>query len=115
MDLVLPFPPSLNAYYGHARNHEYIRKAGLMYRVAVYRAVKEQVGDFKFTDPVAVFATLHYATKLATWDLDNYQKALFDALTLCNFWSDDSQIHELHLYKGNVVSGGRVVLTVEHI
>jgi crossover junction endodeoxyribonuclease RusA len=36
-----------------------------------------------------------YPPDKRTRDIDNYSKALFDALTHANFWIDDSQIKKL--------------------
>lgn len=45
-------------------------------------------------------------------DLDNYVKALLDALTHANVWADDEQIDRLVIERGEVVKGGKAVVTI---
>ncbi len=117
MEVTLPWPPTLNSYYGHNRiGAFYIKKKGQNYRVAVYRALQRQVGFPKFSKPVAVFMTFYPPPAVKEpWDIDNHKKALFDAMTLANFWADDSLVHEDHSYKGKQGGCGRVVIQVEEM
>ena len=107
MELTLPWPPSLNSYYGHSGSSRvYVRKRGELYRATVQRSVREQTGRYKYQQPVSVFITFNPPAKVhEPWDMDNYKKAMFDALTHAGFWLDDSLIHADCSYKG--VRGGR--------
>ena len=40
-------------------------------------------------------------------DIDNYNKALFDALTLTGVWEDDSQVKRMLVEWGNIVKESR--------
>ena len=113
-EIELPFPPSMNNYYGHAQKHEYIKKAGEQFRVDVFRALKKQVPGVKYTSPIAVFITLHMPDA-RTRDLDNYMKALWDACTLANLWTDDSLIDEYHVFRGMQVAGGKVIMQIAEV
>ncbi|HCC4675184.1 TPA: RusA family crossover junction endodeoxyribonuclease, partial [Citrobacter freundii] len=44
--------------------------------------------------------------------IDNYNKALFDALTHAGVWEDDSQIKRMLVEWGPVVPKGRVEITI---
>lgn len=48
-------------------------------------------------------------------DLDNLQKAAFDALTKSGFWLDDSQVVDYHVVKMPVVKGGKLELTITEL
>lgn len=48
-------------------------------------------------------------------DLDNLQKAAFDALTKAGFWLDDSQVVDYRVLKMPVVKGGRLEITVTEL
>jgi len=45
-------------------------------------------------------------------DLDNLQKAEFDALTSAGFWLDDCQVVDYRVVKMPVVKGGKLELTI---
>ncbi|EHX2466952.1 RusA family crossover junction endodeoxyribonuclease, partial [Escherichia coli] len=45
-------------------------------------------------------------------DLDNYNKALFDALTHAGVWEDDSQVKRMLVEWGSVIPGGKVEITI---
>lgn len=45
-------------------------------------------------------------------DLDNLQKAAFDALTKAGFWLDDAQVVDYRVVKMPVTKGGRLELTI---
>ncbi|TFA66451.1 hypothetical protein BON97_22255 [Escherichia coli] len=45
-------------------------------------------------------------------DLDNYNKALFDALTHAGVWEDDSQVKRMLVEWGPVIPGGKVEITI---
>lgn len=45
-------------------------------------------------------------------DLDNLQKAAFDALTKAGFWLDDAQVVDYRVVKMPVTKGGRLELII---
>lgn len=47
-----------------------------------------------------------YPPDRRTRDLDNYMKALLDALTKARVWEDDCLIDQLSILRGAVMSGG---------
>nr|WP_289306315.1 RusA family crossover junction endodeoxyribonuclease [Escherichia coli] len=48
-------------------------------------------------------------------DLDNLQKAAFDALTKSGFWLDDQQVDYYSVKRMPVVKGGRLELTITEL
>ncbi|AMO47598.1 Crossover junction endodeoxyribonuclease rusA [Enterobacter sp. FY-07] len=63
------------------------------------------------TKPAAVEIIL-YPPDARRRDIDNYNKALFDALTHAGVWEDDSQVKRMLVEWGPVVKGGRVDMTI---
>ena len=113
IELILPFPPTVNSYYSHTRNGVFISKKGKVYRGATQAEVLAQLGG--------TFAPLEdsiYLEVLLTMpdrrkrDLDNYMKSLLDALTHAQLWLDDSQIDQLSIYRGPVSPPGSVTIRV---
>ncbi|ENF90440.1 RusA family crossover junction endodeoxyribonuclease [Escherichia coli] len=48
-------------------------------------------------------------------DLDNLQKAAFDALTKAGFWLDDVQVVDYRVVKMPVTKGGKLELTITEL
>ncbi|MGT2037039.1 RusA family crossover junction endodeoxyribonuclease, partial [Enterobacter hormaechei subsp. hoffmannii] len=48
-------------------------------------------------------------------DLDNLQKAAFDALTKSGFWLDDQQVDYYSVKRMPIVKGGRLELTITEL
>lgn len=121
MKLILPFPPSVNGYWrapnkGTSIGKHLVSERGRKYQAETYAMVIEQLRrkPKAITEHLSVSVVLFPPTK-AKRDLDNYFKALFDALTKANVWADDSQIKELSAKWGPVFKGGRVELVIDEV
>lgn len=109
LSLKLPYPPSINAYYGRNKfGSVYIKSAGKKYREDVMQQLKPLITN-----------TLD--CRLRCWvevncpdrrrrDLDNIKKALLDALTHAAVYEDDCLIDDLRSVRGENVSGGAVTV-----
>ena len=118
MKLVLPFPPSVNAYWrapnkGPLAGRHLVSAEGRKYQSAACAAIIEQLRRLPkpSTEQAAVEITL-YPPDARRRDLDNYNKALFDALTHAGVWEDDSQVKRMLVEWGPVVPKGRVEITI---
>ncbi|XUA20697.1 RusA family crossover junction endodeoxyribonuclease [Citrobacter sp. OP27] len=118
MKLVLPFPPSVNTYYrapnkGALKGKHLISEQGRKYKKAVYASVVTQYGGIPkaITCDVEVEIVL-YPPSRQRRDLDNYNKALFDALTNSRVWEDDQQVKRMRIEWGPVVKQGKVEITI---
>ena len=96
-ELYLPFPPTVNNYYSKGKGGgRYISLKGQKFREEVQKAVIEQA-------PGIVEVVL-FAPDIRSRDVDNYNKALLDALTHAELWEDDKQVDQLFNYRGVVRS-----------
>lgn len=120
VELVLPYPPTVNHYYvnaGHGRKA--IGKRGTDYRKAVKLLVLKQKfsGSNKGVElPLTcdVKATVKvYPPDKRRRDLDNIFKCLFDALAEAGVYADDRQIKHIDASMNGVVKGGRVEIIIE--
>lgn len=118
MKLVLPFPPSVNTYWrapnkGPLAGRHMVSADGRKYQSAACAAIIEQLR--RLPKPSAELAAVEitlYPPDARRRDLDNYNKALFDALTHAGVWEDDSQVMRMLVEWGPVVPKGRVEITI---
>ncbi len=112
----LPFPPTINSYYGHTkRGIKYITKRGKSFREMVLQSCIEQNAYAISLQTRLQVDVILYPPDRRTRDLDNYMKALLDALTLSKVWGDDEQIDGLNSHRGKLVKGGKCSVRIaEH-
>lgn len=121
----LPMPPSVNHYWdscvkyrkpGKGRKGGYYVHVYLSARAKKFRNdVVAQVADIAqrhgsirtHNGRIKAVVVYHGATK-RSFDVDNFNKGLFDALTHSLVYKDDSQIDSLVVDRGDVVKGGLV-------
>ncbi|EHJ7195536.1 RusA family crossover junction endodeoxyribonuclease [Salmonella enterica subsp. enterica serovar Victoria] len=118
MKLTLPFPPSVNTYCrapnkGSLKGRHMVSASGRKYQSEACAAVIEQLRRLPkpSTAPAAVEIILYPPDKRIR-DLDNYNKALFDALTHAGVWEDDSQVKRMLVEWGPVFPKGKVEITI---
>lgn len=103
--LELPYPPTINHYYGVRGKGRYIKPEGLAFRKAVADVVQ-------MVNPIAGKVGIHilvFPPDKRKRDLDNVLKALLDALTHAGAWVDDSQIWDLQITRGDNKEGGGTI------
>lgn len=101
MKLTLPFPPSMNTYW-RAPNRRplagrhLISAAGRKYQSDACAAIIEQLRRLpKPSAEAAAVEIILYPPDARSRDIDNYNKALFDALTHAGVWEEDSQVKRI--------------------
>lgn len=114
--LTLAFPPTVNSYYSKTQRGIYISKKGRQFREQCAQDCVEQSAYGLLLDQRLTVDVILYPLDRRTRDLDNYMKGLLDALTQAKVWEDDSQIDNLNIHRGKLVSGGKceVRLTEHH-
>lgn len=114
IELWLPWPPSINHYYGRARNGRvFIKAEGRTFRERVADIVASN-GCVKQEGNLAMFIFVSPPDKRKR-DLDNLVKATQDALQEAGCYDNDCQIAGLHVERGQIQKGGKVfVQIVQH-
>ena len=113
MKLILPFPPSVNTYWRHPNKGAFagkslISEAGRKFQSAACAAIVEQLRRLpKPTSAPASVEIVLFPPDNRIRDLDNYNKALFDALT-----QDDRQVKRMLVEWGAVIPKGKVEITI---
>ena len=112
--ITLPWPPSNNRYYRHNRGRTHISAEGQAYRDNVARIIKGSMLDIGLAMPVKIRIECHMPDRRRR-DLDNLQKAAFDALTKAGFWLDDELVVDYRVVKMPVTKGGKLELTITEL
>jgi crossover junction endodeoxyribonuclease RusA len=114
-EIELPWPPSINGYWRNFRGRQIISKRGREYRKLAIEIIKN-AGLFgeQINFSLSVSIDLHPPT-LRKYDIDNFCKGVFDALTEAKFWVDDDQIALLKVAKMEKTKGGKVVLRIDRM
>lgn len=118
MNLTLPFPPSVNTYWrapnkGPLAGRHLISAKGRAYQSDACAAIIEQLRKLpKSSSAPAAVEIILFPPDARRRDIDNYNKALFDALTHAGIWKDDSQIKRMLVEWGPVTPKGKVEITI---
>ena len=108
--LMLPWPPTVNHYWGRRGKRTFLSKRGRAYREAVaWAVVAAKRPHFDGACEVKVVA---YPPDRRRRDLDNILKSLFDALEHARVFEDDSQVAKYSIERADVVKGGRVDVAI---
>jgi len=112
--LELIFPPTVNSYYGHnTRGIKYITKRGRVFReTCAELCLQQNAYGLEINNRLSVDVIL-YPPDRRIRDLDNYMKALLDALTISKVWEDDSLIDTLTIHRGKIVKGGKCAVRIQ--
>jgi crossover junction endodeoxyribonuclease RusA len=114
--LKLPWPPSINDYYGTTpAGGKYIKAKGRKFREIVIECLREYMAKREpLTTKLQVWIEAHVPDKRRR-DLDNIKKALLDALTHAGVYQDDCLIDDLRVVRAGVAKGGFVRVFVGEI
>ncbi len=116
LKLTLGFPPSVNTYWRNivwrGRPRTLISKKGRAYREEAIWQCRVQRACKGLSQPLTVNITLNPPSNHRR-DIDNYNKALLDALTHANVITDDSLIKRLTVEFGTVTKGGNALVIIE--
>lgn len=114
-EFTLPYPPSVNGYWRSFQGRQIISKRGREYRESAANAIKLLgLTNELVSQRLSVSVVINPPT-LRKYDIDNWCKGPFDALTHAGFWVDDEQVDRLLISKGEKVKGGRVCLKINII
>lgn len=112
IQLLLPWPPSVNHYWRANGNRRFISKEGMNFRATVSDICAEQ-GVKTLYGRLAVHVAV-FPPDRRVRDLDNLGKAIFDSLEHAGCYDSDGQIDEIHIFRKQVQPGGAcTVLIIE--
>lgn len=103
----LPMPPSVNGYWLVKPKGKYLSARARKFRSEVIAYVASLGRIRTHTGRIKAHITICGRDK-RKFDIDNYQKAVWDALTHAKVIADDELIDELIIKRGEIIKGGRV-------
>jgi crossover junction endodeoxyribonuclease RusA len=113
MELILPFPPSVNTYWRNFNGRMLISKKGREYRKAVADQVLIQKGAKHYQGKVKMTIEAWRPDERKR-DLDNLLKAPLDALTHAGVYVDDQLIVDLRIFWAED-KGGKLKIKIEEV
>lgn len=112
--LKLPWPPSANRYWRHARGRTYLSKAAKAFRANVLALVWDELGKIEpLTGDLGV--VLRLTPPDCRSDVDNSQKPALDALEYAGVYANDNQVSEMHTFRGDPEPPGAILVEVWQI
>jgi crossover junction endodeoxyribonuclease RusA len=106
----LPYPPSVNHYWRRVGHTVLISRAGRRFRDDVIRLCRAS-GLALLPGALTVEVDV-YPPDNRRRDLDNIQKALFDAMAHGGLYDDDSQLTRIVLTRMPALPRGKVVVRI---
>lgn len=103
----LPLPPSVNGYWLVKPKGKYLSARARKFRSDVIAHVASLGSMRTHTGRIRAHITVHGRDR-RKFDVDNYQKAVWDALTHARVIADDELIDELIIKRGEIIKGGMV-------
>lgn len=110
IQLELPYPPSVNHYWGQSGKNKFLGKKGKEFRVAVAEACLE--AEVKTLEGRLSLHVGLYPPDRRQRDVDNVLKPLLDAMEHAGCYVNDNQIDELHILRREVRKGGSCVVMI---
>jgi len=113
-EIILPFPPSVNTYWGFQGSRRFLtNKAKDFKTIVLSRFIQSgHLGLGKAR--LSVSMTLHAPDKRVR-DIDNVVKSTLDALCQAGVFEDDGQVDILLVKRGLPIKGGECVVTISEI
>ncbi len=112
--LSLPYPPTVNTYWRHARGRNYISEKGTRYRSEVIAIILNSKLRLRLNGRLKISIIAHVPDKRVR-DIDNLFKAPLDALVHAGMINDDGQVDDLHIVHGRQIAGGLFKMVISEI
>lgn len=110
IELTLPYPPSVNTYWGFHGHRRFLTPKAVDFKNAVAHWVS--LSGVRFGKARIAVTIITHAPDRRARDIDNIVKPTLDALVQAGLFDDDSQVDHLVVKRGDVVKGGKATVYV---
>jgi len=110
LELSLPYPPSVNTYWGFQGHRRFLTDRAVDFKKAVAHWVS--LSGVNFGKARLEVTIITHAPDRRARDIDNIVKPTLDALVQAGLFDDDSQVDLLTVRRGAVIKGGKAVVFV---
>lgn len=114
IEITLPYPPSGNHMWKHAKGRHYLTDKAVNYYRNVALLVRQQAKVINIDFEIVVTCVLYPPDKRRR-DLDNAWKVIADSLTKAGVWQDDKLIRRLTLEWAAVQPGGAAQIAIAQV
>ena len=108
--LTIPFPPSINTYWGFCGHRRFLTKKAVQFKIDVSYQVR--LADVNFGDARLFVTMMLYEKDKRIRDIDNTAKPTLDALVQAGLFNDDSQVDRLLIERREKFKGGKAELII---
>lgn len=112
LKLILPYPPSVNTYWGFRGSHRYLTDKAKLFKQEVWVAYINSKHKGFGSERLSIAISLHAPDKRIR-DIDNVIKSLLDALCQAGAFIDDSQVDRLFISRDSIIKGGQCEVVIE--
>lgn len=112
LTLQVPFPPSVNTYWGFHGSHRFLTNKAKQFKTICRSAYVESRHAGFGKDRLQVRVELYMPDRRVR-DIDNYVKSLLDSLCQANIFVDDEQIDHLTIVRKELFKGGKCLVTIQ--
>jgi crossover junction endodeoxyribonuclease RusA len=112
LDLVLPYPPSVNTYWGFRGSHRFLTNQAKEFKKYVQVAYQQTEHQGFGVEKLRLTVMLYPPDKRVR-DIDNIAKPLLDALCQAKIFADDGQIDWLTIIRQDIKKGGECQVCIE--
>jgi crossover junction endodeoxyribonuclease RusA len=110
--LTIPFPPSVNTYWGFKGSQRFLTSRAKVFKSAV-AAEFMRSGHEGFDDARLAVTIKLYPPDRRVRDIDNVVKSTLDALCQAGVFADDGQIDMLHVTREQVIKFGAAEIFIQ--
>lgn len=113
LSLSLPYPPSVNGYWGFQGHHRFLTAKARQFKAEVAKEVS--LTSIRFgASRLDLTIDLHCPDRRAR-DIDNVLKPLLDSLVQAHLFDDDSQVDVLTIRRREPIKGGKTIVVIRTI